>query len=177
MADLTKCLSWGVVVAVVLVGVSCRSLDQAAWSREAHIAERLAEVELFAGLSRAQRMAVAAFSEAQAARAGQWSVPQGEPVTALVIAMDSDGEARIADGTLVGMVPAKTPAGELEFLIGGTAIAGVKLVADSELIVIPFTGLRRAMDARPRLGYVIMERLARIEAERLRALDARQAKH
>jgi len=61
--------------------------------------------------------------------------------------------------------------GEIEFLDMLPASADVTLFQDTDLIELDQSALTSLMENQPRLGYVLMKEIAKIESQCLRALD------
>jgi CRP-like cAMP-binding protein len=73
----------------------------------------------------------------------------------------------------VATLPEQSLVGEIEFLDMLPARADVTILKDSHLIELNNAALTSLMKKHPRLGYVLMSEIARIEGQRLRAKDSK----
>ena len=106
---------------------------------------------------------------------GEYIITQGKRIGKMSVSLDSKVQIRI-DGKLIVVLPIKSLVGEIEFLIDVPATADVVLNKNSRVLVLEHGALRKMMDANPRIGYVLMDGFARMEAQRLRMTNQRQQK-
>jgi len=135
----------------------------------------LRQVPLFARLDDSQLRKVAEIAEMRQGHKGEHIITQGKRIGKLFVALDSKVQI-IIGGELIVVLPEKSLVGEIEFLIDVPATADVVLERNSRLLVIEHESLRKVMDAHPRIGYVLMDGFARMEAHRLRMTNLRQQK-
>ncbi len=128
----------------------------------------LIQVELFGGLSDEDFEALAKTAALRHGEAGERLVEQGKIQDRMFIILS--GEARVlVNGILVATLSGQSLVGEMEFLDMLPASADVVLVNETDIIELNNDSLNDLMEKQPRLGYVIMRRIAEIECQRLRA--------
>jgi CRP-like cAMP-binding protein len=88
----------------------------------------------------------------------------------MYVVLEGQAEVRV-NGKLVATLPEGSLVGEIEFLDGLPASADVIVLKETRLIEINNAALTSLMRKQPRLGYVLMSEIARIEGQRLRAMD------
>ena len=135
----------------------------------------LQQVPLFAGLNDSQLRKVAEIAELRQGQKGEHIITQGKRIGKMSVSLDSKVQIRI-DGKLIVVLPVNSLVGEIEFLIDVPATADVVLNKNSRVLVLEHGALRKMMDANPRIGYVLMDGFARMEAQRLRMTNQRQQK-
>lgn len=135
----------------------------------------LQQVPLFARLDETQLRKVAEIAELRQGQKGEHIITQGKRIGKMSVALDSKVQIRI-DGKLIVVLPVKSLVGEIEFLIDVPATADVVLNKISRVLVLENRALRKVMDANPRIGYVLMDGFASMEAQRLRETNQRQQK-
>lgn len=132
----------------------------------------LGRVSLFSGLTAKERGALESAVTLRQCRQGERIIERGKPLDRMFILLESQGEVKI-NGKTVAILPEQSLIGEIEFLDGRPASAEVILSGESPVIEIDNAALTRLMEKQPRLGYVLMGEIARIEGKRLRAMDER----
>jgi CRP-like cAMP-binding protein len=85
----------------------------------------------------------------------------------MFIILEGRAEVRVNHIPIVTL-PGQSLVGEIEFLDMLPASADVFLLEDTPLIELNYDALTRLMENQPRMGYVIMRKIAQIEAMRLR---------
>lgn len=135
----------------------------------------LRQVPLFARLDDSQLRKVAEIAELRQGQKGEHIITQGKRIGKIFVALDSEVQIRIG-GKLIVVLPIKSLVGEIEFLIDVPATADVVLNKNSKVLVLGHGPLRKVMDAHPRIGYVLMDGFASMEAQRLRMTNQRQQK-
>ena len=135
----------------------------------------LRQVPLFARLDDSQLRKVAEIAELRQGQKGERIITQGKRIGKMFVALDSEVQIRIG-GELIVVLPIKSLVGEIEFLIDVPATADVVLNKNSRVLVLEHGPLRKVMDAHPRIGYVLMDGFASMEAHRLRETNQRQQK-
>lgn len=131
------------------------------------LSKKLAEVKLFGGLTDAERSLLESVATLRRGKAAERIIEQGKVSGMMVIVMEGRTEIRVND-TLIASLSGQTLVGEIGFLDGLPASATVILAEDADLIELNNAALTALMERQPRLGYVLMREIARIEARRLR---------
>ena len=162
------------VLAVVVLAIghlACTSVtpDKA---KALTLPKALAEVKLFAGLTDAERNALRPAATLRRATAGERIIEQGKALDKMFIILRSQAEVRV-NGKRVLTLTGQPLVGEIEFLDMRPACADVLLLKDTDLIEVDCAALNALMEKHPRLGYVLMREIARIEARRLRETNSR----
>lgn len=155
----------GLVLAIVVVvgffGISSAEDGVSALS------EALGQAKLFSGLTEAERTALESAATLRHGRERERIIEQGKSSARMFIILKSRAEVRINGKRLVTL-PVQALVGEIEFLDGPPATADVVLLGETDLIELNNAALTELMERQPRLGYVLMGEIARIEARRLR---------
>ena len=131
------------------------------------LSKALAEVKLFAGLTGAERDALKSAATLRQGRAGERIIEQGKPTGRMFILLEGQAEVRV-NGKHIVTLSGQSLVGEIEFLDMLPASADVVLVKETDLIELNNAALTVLMEKQPRLGYVLIREIARIEARRLR---------
>ena len=131
------------------------------------LSRALSQVQLFAGLTNAERDALKAAAKLRQGKAGERIIRQGETLDRMFIILESEAEVQV-NGRHVVTLSGQPLVGEIEFLDKHPAAADVLLLKDSDLIELNYAALTVLMENRPRIGYVLMREIAQIEARRLR---------
>lgn len=158
--------SLGVLAAVALM-FGILSANPFAADKGFELSKALTRVKLLAGLTEQERESLKAAATLQHGKAGELIVKQGKEMGRMVIILGGKAEVRI-DGKLVVPLAGQSLVGEIEFLDKLPASADVILLEDADLIELNSAALASLMEEQPRLGYVLMREIAKIEAERLR---------
>jgi len=143
-----------------LLGASAFAADKV---EGLELSKALAQVKIAAGLTEAERESLKAAATLRRGQAGQ----QGKEMGRMVIILQGKAEVRIS-GKLVVSLSGQSLVGEIEFLDTLPASADVVLLEDADLIELDSAALNRLMEKQPRVGYVLMREIAKIEAGRLR---------
>ncbi len=138
--------------------------------RASELSRALAQAKLFAGLTEKERTALKSVAAFRYGREGERIIEQGKPLDRMFIVLKGQAEVRV-NGKVVATLPEQSLVGEIEFLDGLPASADVVIFKDTRLIELNYAELTGLMKKQPRLGYVLMSEIARIEGERLRAMD------
>jgi CRP-like cAMP-binding protein len=131
------------------------------------LSKALAQVKLMAGLTEAEREALKVAATLRHGQAGELIVQQGKEMGRMVIILRGKAEVRIS-GKLVVTLSGQSLVGEIEFLDTLPASADVVLLEEADLIELNSAALNLLMEKQPRVGYVLMREIAKIEAGRLR---------
>ena len=157
----------GVVVMFGYLGCNSFAADEA---RDLALSMTLAKVKLFAGLTDAERDALKDAATLRRGKSGERIIRQGKAMGRMFIIMEGQAEVRV-NGKHIVTLSGQTLVGEIEFLDKLPASADVFLLKDTDLIELNYIALTDLMEKQPRLGYVLMGEIARIEAQRLRATN------
>lgn len=131
------------------------------------LAKALSGVDLFSELTDAQRDSLAPAARLHRGKAGERLIRQGSAMGRMLVVLDGEADVRI-DGKSFVTLTGQVLLGEIEFLDGRPATADVVLLKAADYIVLDNAELNRIMEAHPRIGYLVMREIARIEAKRLR---------
>jgi CRP-like cAMP-binding protein len=164
--------SRGLVLSVVFVMVGSLPGHSLAADKAAvlTLSDALTQVTLFTGLTDAERGALKSVTKLRRGTAGERIIRQGTALDTMFIILEGPAEVRINGKPFVTLT-GQTLVGEIEFLDPLSASADVVLLKETNLIELNFAALSDLMEKHPRLGFVIMSELARIEARRLRATN------
>jgi len=131
------------------------------------LSKALSQVKLFAGLTDAERNALKAAATLRRGKAGERIIRQGKILDRMFIILENKVEVRV-NGKPVVTLSGQPLVGEIEFLDKLPAAADVLLLKETDLIELNYATLTGLMEKQPRLGYVLMLEIAKIEAQRLR---------
>ena len=158
-----------VVVAVMFGYLACNSFATDDANNFA-LSKALGQVKLFAELTDVERDALKAAATLRRGKSGERIIQQGKAMGRMFIIMEGQAEVRV-NGKHIVTLSGQTLVGEIEFLDKLPASADVFLLKDTDLIELNYIALTDLMEKQPRLGYVLMGEIARIEARRLRAMN------
>src|SRR5512143_2015827 len=156
-----------VVVMGVLVAFAAHSFA-AEKIKASELSRALGEAKLFARLTDKERAALKSVAALRYGREGERIIEQGKPLDRMFIVLRGQAEVRV-NGKAVATLPEQSLVGEVEFLDRLPASADVVIFKDTRLIELNNAELADLMKKQPRLGYVLMSEIARIEGQRLRA--------
>jgi signal-transduction protein with cAMP-binding, CBS, and nucleotidyltransferase domain len=158
------------IVVVVVLGSFAASSFAADTTQTMELSKALGRAKLFAGLTDKERAALESAAILRYCKEGERIIEQGKPLTRMFIVLEGQAEVRI-NGKLVATLPEQSLVGEIEFLDMRPASADVVVSKETHLIELDNAALTGLMKRQPRLGYVLMSEIARIEGQRLRAMD------
>lgn len=141
-------------------------------ARPTGLSHALSQVKLFAGLTAKERTALESVATLRRCEKGERIIEQTAPLDKMFILLESPAEVRV-NGKVVATLPERSLIGEIEFLDGLPASADVIVLKESPVIEIGNAALTRLMKKQPRIGYVLMSEIARLEGQRLRAVNAK----
>jgi len=131
------------------------------------LSKALSQVKLFADLTNAERDSFKKVATLRQGKVGERIIQQGKPTDKMFIILEGKAEVRI-NGKSFDILSDQPLVGELEFLNELPATADVFLRSKTILIELDNAALTSLMERKPRLGYVLMREIAKIEAQRLR---------
>ncbi|MDY6990873.1 MAG: cyclic nucleotide-binding domain-containing protein [Thermodesulfobacteriota bacterium] len=161
---------WAVVV--VMFGYLACHAFAADEAKALALSKALAQVKLFAGLTDADRDALKAAATLRRGKAGERIIEQGTALDTMFVILEGPAEVRVNGKHLVTL-SGQSLVGEVEFLDMLPASADVLLLKETDLIELNGDALADVMEKQPRLGYVLMREIARLEARRLRDTNQR----
>jgi CRP-like cAMP-binding protein len=153
-----------VVVSLVSFAADSFAADKA---KTPDLSRALSRAGLFAGLTGAEKAALKSAAVLRRCTEGERIIEQGKPLDRMFIVLEGQAEVRV-DGKVVATLPEQSLVGEIEFLDMLPASADVVALKGSSLIELNNAALKRLMSKHPRLGYVLMNEIAKIEGSRLR---------
>jgi len=160
-----------VFVTVVLGNFAGKSLA-ADKAMALELSKALGQTKLFAGLTDMERAALKPAVTLRHCKEGERIIEQGKPLGRMFIILEGKSEIRV-NGKPVAILPEQSLVGKVEFLDTLPASADVVVLKETSLIDLNNDILIGLMKKQPRLGYVLMSEIARIEAQRLRAMNMR----
>lgn len=159
-----------VVVVVVVLGNFAANSFAADKAKALELSKALGQAKLFAGLTDKGRTALKSAATLRHCKEGERIIERGKPLDRMFIVLEGQAEVRV-NGKPVATLPEQSLVGELEFLDMLPASADVVILKETHLIELNNAVLSALMKKQPRLGYVLMSEIARIEGQRLRAMD------
>ena len=138
--------------------------------KASELSEALGQVRLFTGLTDKERDALKGAATVRHCQEGERIIEQGKPLDRMFIILEGKAEVKV-NGKLVATLPEQSLVGEVEFLDMLPASADVFVLKETHLIELNNAALTDLMKKQPRLGYVLMREIAKIEGQRLRAMD------
>ena len=157
-------------VFAVTLGTFSADLCAADKAAGSELSRAISQAKLFAGLTDKEKAALEAAAALRHGKKGERIIEQGKSSGTMFIVLESQAEVR-ANGKLVATLLEQSLVGEVEFLDGLPASGDVVISKDTNLIVLDNAKLGDLMKKQPRLGYALMNEIARIEARRLRAMN------
>ncbi|OGW37388.1 MAG: hypothetical protein A2Y97_01295 [Nitrospirae bacterium RBG_13_39_12] len=160
------------VVVVVLIGNYAGNSFAAdgAKAKALELSKALGKAKLFAGLTDKERDALKSAAMLRHCKAGERLIEQGKSLGRMFIVLEGQVSVRV-NGKLVATLPEQSLVGEVEFLDMLPASADVVILKETHLIELNNAALTGLMQNQPRLGYVLMREIAKIEGQRLRVMD------
>jgi len=132
----------------------------------------LSQVKLFDGLTDAERDSLKTAATLRRSTEGERIIQQGQILDKMFVILDGEGEVWV-NGKYLLTLSGQFLVGEIEFLDTLPASADVILVKESDFIELDNAAFGRLMEKQPRLGYVLMREIAKIEGKRLRDTDSK----
>jgi signal-transduction protein with cAMP-binding, CBS, and nucleotidyltransferase domain len=160
------------VIAVVIFANFAGGSLASAEAKTMKLSDALAKARLFSGLTPEEREALKSAATMRQCKAGERIIAQGKATQKMFIVMIGKADVLI-NGKRVVTLSGEFLVGEIEFLDMLPASADVVLLEEADVIEINNAALSSLMDKQPRIGFVIMAEMARIEAERLRQTSAK----
>jgi hypothetical protein len=160
------------ILAIVIAALGAVSADSFAQRKvaEPELSRALGRVGLFVQLTAKERTALQSAATLRHCKEGERIIEQGKRLDRMFILLGSQAEVNV-NGKAVATLPEQSLVGEIEFLDKKPASADVVVSREASLIEIDNAALTHLMQKQPRLGYVFMTEVAKIEAQRLRATN------
>ena len=136
------------------------------------LSKALGQVKLFAELTNKERAELMSAAALRHCKKGEHIIEQGKSLDRMFVILEGQSEVRV-NGKLVATIPEQSLVGEIEFLDKLPARADVFILKETYLIELNNAVLASLMKKQPRMGYVLMSEIARIEGVRLRAMDVK----
>ena len=165
-----KRLIWTAMI-VVLGSCVCNSFA-ADESEELTLSGALSQVKLFAELTNAERDALKTAAALRRSTAEERIIEQGQILDKMFIILEGEGEVWV-NGKYLLTLSGQFLVGEIEFLDTLPASADVVLLKETDFIELDNAALIGLMEKQPRMGYVLMREIAKIEGKRLRDTDSK----
>jgi CRP-like cAMP-binding protein len=131
------------------------------------LSQALSRVDLFSELTEVERDSLKDVATLRRGKSGEQIIQQGKAGNKMFILLEGRAEVRV-NHIMVASLSGQTLVGEIEFLDTLPASADVFLLEEADLIELNYDALTRFMENQPRLGYLIMRKIAQITARRLR---------
>jgi len=131
------------------------------------LSQAMARVDLFSELTELERDSLKDVATLRRGKSGEQIIQQGKTLDKMFILLEGRAEVRV-NHMVVVTHPGQTLVGEIEFLDTLPASADVFLLEETDLIELNYKALTHLMEKQPRLGYLIMRKIAQITALRLR---------
>lgn len=160
-------------VVVLMFGSLSSNSFAAEEAKSLALSKALVKVKLFAGLTDAEREALKTAAMLRRGKAGERIIEQGKTMDRMFIIVDGQAEVW-ANKKHIVTLSGQPLVGEIEFLDTLPGSADVLLSNATDLIELNYAALTRLMEKQPRLGYILMREIARIEARRLRDTNTRK---
>ena len=156
---------WAVVF-VMFGYLACNSFaaDEA---KALALSKALAQVKLFAGLTDAEKDSLKVAATLRRGKTGEIIIRQGKASDRMFIILAGKAKVQV-NGKYILALSSQNLVGEIEFLDMLPASADVLLLEETDLIELNYAALTGLMEKQPRLGYMLMREIAKIEARRLR---------
>ncbi len=155
------------VALVVMFGCLVNSSFASDEAKSLALSKALSQVKLFVALTDAERDALRTAATLRRGRAGERIIEQGKHSGRMFIVLDGQAEVWVNERR-IATLSGQPLLGEIEFLDELPATADVLLLQETDLIELDNAVLTGLMEKQPRLGYVLMREIAKIEAQRLR---------
>jgi CRP/FNR family transcriptional regulator, cyclic AMP receptor protein len=151
----------------IVFGVFISHCFASGGSKTLSLSQALSRVDLFSELTPGERDLLKTAARLRQGKTGEQIIHQGKARDKMFIILEGRAEVRVNHIPIVTL-PGQSLVGEIEFLDMLPASADVFLLEDTPLIELNYDALTRLMENQPRMGYVIMRKIAQIEAMRLR---------
>ena len=165
------------VCAVMIIIFGCLAGNSLATdnAKTLTLTKALSQVKLFADLSNTERDALKTVATLRQGKARERIIRQGKISGKMFIILEGDAEVQI-NGKFFVTLTGQPLVGEIEFLNELPATADVLLRKETNLIELDNAALTSLMEKQPRLGYVLMREIAKIEAQRLSKTSTKKEK-
>lgn len=155
---------------VVVLGIFAGNSFATDGVKPLELSTAMGQVKLFAGLTEEEKAALKMAATLRHCQEGERIIEQGKSLERMFIILKGQAGVKV-NGKLVATLQEQSLVGEIEFLDMLPASANVTLLKESYVIELNNAALKSLMNKQPRIGYILMSEIARIEAQRLRAMD------
>jgi CRP-like cAMP-binding protein len=167
MSSLFVAAAVSITLALGVAASRCSAEEETSVSE---LSEALAKATLFSALTDGERANLKSAAALRRCGEGERIIEQGKLTGRMFIILDGGADV-LVNGQVVASLPPQSLVGEIEFLDSGPASADVVVSKKSRLIELNNAALSGLLEEQPRLGYLLMREIARIESRRLRAMD------
>ena len=161
-----KRIKWGAII-IMLFSVSIGNCFASGGLKPLSLSQALSRADLFSELTKAQRDSLKAAATLRTGKSGEQIIQQGKAGDKMFILLGGRAEVRV-NHIFVATISGQTLVGEIAFLDSLPASADVFLIEETDLIELNYKALTHLMEKQPRMGYLIMRKIAQITARRLR---------
>ena len=154
-------------IVAVIFGILAGNSFAVDEAKDLALSKALAKVNLFSELTGEEKDALKSAATLRHGSAGERIIEQNKTLDRMFIVMDGTIEIWI-NKKLIATYSGQALVGEMEFLEKLPADADVLLLTETDLIELNNAALAGLMEKQPRLGYILMREIARIESHRLR---------
>jgi CRP-like cAMP-binding protein len=158
------------VAVVVVLGNYTGNSFAADKVKPMELSKALAQATLFANLTDEERNALKSAATLRHGEAGERIIVQGKSLDRMYILLEGQADV-LVNGKVVATLPGQALVGEVEFLDKLPASADVAILKEALLLELNNDEFLRLMQKHARLGYVVMSEIAKMEAQRLRAMN------
>lgn len=155
---------------VVVLGIFNGNSLATDGAKPIELSTAIGQAKLFAELTEKEKTALEMAASLRHCQKGERIIEQGKSLDRMFIILEGQAGVRV-NSKLVATLPEKSLVGEIGFLDMLPASADVTLLKESFVIELNNTALKSLMNKQPRIGYILMREIARIEAQRLRAMN------
>ena len=164
--------SFALILVVVMLAGLASNIPTSAGNKSMSLSDAIAKVKWFQDLKSGEKESLKSVASIRRAKAGEKIIEQGKSTKKIIVVLDGKAQV-LVDGKEVAILSGEFIVGEIEFLDMSPASADVILQQDADIIEMGNLALYSLMDKEPRIGYLLMAELARLEAERLRLTNLR----
>ncbi len=131
------------------------------------LAKALSRVKIFTDLTPTEKDTLKLAATLRHMKAGETLTKKGAILDKMFIVLDGQAEVKVS-GRLITTLSGQFIAGETEYLDNLPVFADVVLLREADVLELNYSGLTALMAKQPRIGYVLMREIAKIEGKRLR---------
>ena len=159
-------------IGIILIGMFIGDCFASGGLAPLSLSQALSRADLFSELTDVERDTLKAAATLRRGKSGEQIIQQGKARDKMFILLEGRAEVRV-NHIVVARLSGQTLVGEIEFLDTLPASADVFLLEETDIIELNYDALTRLMENQPRLGYVVMRKIAQITARRLRNTNSK----